>query len=247
MGLCVSPRSARRCRPEVGVPLPAGGDARWGPCREGRHDGGWDCAFRSPSGERCRPEVGVPLPAGRDARWGTCREGRHDGGWDCAFRRAPRGGAGPHRENWPEVGVPLPAGRDARWGTCREGRHDGGWVCAVRSPPGSGADRRSAFPCLRGVMLGGVRAEKGVMTGYGTVRFAALCAAVPAPRENWPEVGVPLPAGPTSPAANPRFLSGRRRGGGAFGPCRRGCGESFPRRRCRGGVCSGPVGSRSGR
>ena len=56
----------------------------------------------------------------------------------------------------------------------------GGWVCAVRSPPGSGADRRSAFPCLRAVMLGGVRAEKGVMTGGGTVRFAALRAAVPA-------------------------------------------------------------------
>ena len=60
----------------------------------------------------------------------------------------------------PEVGVPLPAGRDARWGTCREGRHDGGWVCAVRSPPGSCADRRSAFPCLRVALHGGVRPRR---------------------------------------------------------------------------------------
>ena len=51
---------------------------------------------------------------------------------------------------------------------------------AVPAPTGR-TGRRSAFPCLRGVMLGGVRAERGVMTGRGTVRFAALGAAVPAP------------------------------------------------------------------
>ena len=95
------------------------------------------------------------------------------GWWDCAFRRAPRGGAD-RRSAFPCLRAVMLGGVRAERGVMT-----GGWDCAFRSPPGSGADRRSAFPCLRAVMLGGVRAERGVMRGSGTVRFAALGAAVP--------------------------------------------------------------------
>ena len=99
------------------------------------------------------------------------------------FRGPPGRCAGPHRENWPEVGFPLPVTREGGWG--------------LRRPPACGGLCRPEV----GVPLR--TAPSGPLSFRGTCIFTAIGFYVARPpaagcagphRENWPEVGVPLPA-----------------------------------------------------
>ena len=164
----------------------------WGP----RH------ADRGPSrppacGGLCRRELArSAFPAcAPPALLGSRREGGHPGDRDPSRRPPAAGCAGPHRENWPEVGVPLPVRHLRCWGPRREGGHPGDR--GPSRPPACGGlcRRRSAFPCLRATCAAGVHADRGANREIGVLPVRPPAAGCAGPhRENWPEVGVPLPA-----------------------------------------------------
>ena len=61
--------------------------------------------------------------------------------------------------------------------------------------PRGGADQRSAFPCLRVIVPLGDTPRREPCRCVRSVSPAALPRGGAGPhRENWPEVGVPLPA-----------------------------------------------------
>ena len=185
----------RRCRPEVGVPLPAvpcarvairdlvarsgdGADRRSAfPCRR-CHVLGWQYAISSPG------RATVPTGGRRSLAGGAMCSGGN------TRSRRPVG-----RRCRPEAGVPLPAAPSARVA-----------VRVLVALSGDGADRRSAFPCLRchalrwqyaisspcraTVPTGGRRSlAGGAMCSGGNTRSRR-----PVGRRCRPEVGVPLPA-----------------------------------------------------
>ena len=124
----------------------------------------------------------------------------------------------------PEVGVPVPARHLRCWGPRRQGRPSGGSGSfpsarlrrAVPGPTGRTA-QRSAFPCLRATCAAGVHAERGGHPGgRGPSRRPPAAGGAGPHRENWPEVGVPVPA------RHLRCWGPRRQGGhpGGRGPSR---------------------------
>ena len=180
------------------------------------------------SGERCRSEDRRSQPGG------AISPGR-----DCADRGAMREfGVLPFRSAVAlrcrsETGAPLSRALWAGWRYAAFAA----LRAAVPAPTGR-TGRRSAFPDGRcHLCWWGLRRE-GCYAGVRGSSLSQRCRAA-MPVGDRRSVSRALRAGWLC-AAIPVGLSGRRRGGGAFGLCRRGCGESFPRRRSRGGACSGP-------
>ena len=164
-GLRCSLRFAQRCRPEVGVPVPARRLCSTGTALF--------AALRAavPTGGR-RSLAGASLVLNRD----------------CAVRCASRSGAD-QRSAFPCLARRLCSTGTALFAALRAAVPTGGRRslagaslvlnrdCAVRCASRSGADRRSAFPCRRVAC-----AQSGLRC---SLRFAQRCR---------PEVGVPLPA-----------------------------------------------------
>ena len=186
------------------------------------------------------PEVGVPVPARHLRCCGPRRQGSQPGdrgpshppacGGLC---RAPPGelprgrrsracappallGSTPRGEAIRGVGV-LPAARLRR---------------AVPAPTGR-TGPRSAFPCLRATCAAAVHADREAIRGGGVLPVRPPAAGGAGPhRENWPEVGVPLPArhlrcwGPRRERGHPggRGPSRRPPAAGCAGPHR----ENWP-------------------
>ena len=103
--------------------------------------------------------------------------------------------------------------------------HPAGWQYVVRPPPAGGADRRSAFPGLPDHPAGRLYVVRPPLAGGAGPH-----------RENWPEVGVPLPPGPP-----PR--SGVRGSPASGGRCRPPPGELAGGRRSLASRTTTPVGS----
>ena len=190
-GLRCSLRFAQRCRPEVGVPLPARrlcstGTALFAALRAAVPTGGRrslagaslvlnrDCAVR------CASRSGADQRPAFPCRRVACAQP----GLRCSLRFAQR--------CRPEVGVPVPARRLCSMRTAlfaalraavpTRGRRSLAGAslvlnedCAVRCASRSGADQRSAFPCRRVAC-----AQSGLRR---SPRGAGRCR---------PEVGVPL-------------------------------------------------------
>ena len=88
----------------------------------------------------------------------------------------------------PEVGVPLPARRSAWWRGAERRTTPALEVVPCRPPTAGCADQRSAFPCLRVALHGGVEPRGEPPLNSGSLLPPAcggLCR---------PEVGVPVPA-----------------------------------------------------
>ena len=105
----------------------------------------------------------------------------------CAGRRPARAD---RRSAFPGLHAALPGGVGAERSATPP---LGDAPCAGRRP--ARADRRSAFPGLRAALPGGVCAERSAAPPLGDAWFRCAARSGAGPhRENWPEVGVPLPA-----------------------------------------------------
>ena len=168
------------CRPEVGVPLPAGpslpvGSApRWEPSRR---LGFWP---PRPCGPLCRPEVGVPLPAGPSLPVGS------------APRREPSRRLGVRPPPALRAAVPVGDRRSSRPRACsrsavrgtragRMERHRRGFRAPARCRSETGAPGR-ARACSRSVVRG---THAGGM-GASSARVSRFRAMPVGDRRSWP-------------------------------------------------------------
>ena len=194
---CAGPH--RENWPEVGVPLPARRSAWW----HGRHApvqrlrGAFCDSASAPEYEKSGRTVSA-LPIYGSRRTLGFPPRRNHLGTGGPSRRPPTAGcAGPHRENWPEVGVPLPARRSAWW----HGRHapvqrPRGAFCDSASAPEYEKSGRtvSALPIYGSRRTLGFPPRRNHLGTGGPSRRPPTAGCAGPHRENWPEVGVPLPA-----------------------------------------------------
>ena len=225
--------TARLCRPEVGVPVPARHRASWGYaetgamplCRGSSRPPRYRAAVPTggrrsracasscllgdtPRREPCRcvrsvspaalprgcadqrsafPCLRVIVPLGDTPRREPCRYLRF-----VSPAALPRGGAD-QRSAFPCLRVIVPLGDTPRREPCR-------CVRFVTRPPRYRAavptrGQRSAFPCLRVIVPLGDTPRREPCRYVRFVSPAALPRGCAGPhRENWPEVGVPVPA-----------------------------------------------------
>ena len=107
----------------------------------------------------------------------------------------PTGRTG-QRSAFPGLRAALPGGVCAERAPRRHGAMRGfaALRAAVPAPTGR-TGQRSAFPGLRAALPGGVGAERSAAPALGDAWFRCASRSGAGPhRENWPEVGVPLPA-----------------------------------------------------
>ena len=142
---------------------------------------GWFAVVGSAREER-RPEEPRKSPLRRFSRG---REG-HPGRPECLVRPPPAGG-----RKGPRVRGGSPLGPDLG-----VQRHPGGCVVnAFRCASHSGADRRSAFPCLRAALPGGVCAERSATPPLGHAPCAGRRPARADRRSAFPCLRAALPGG----------------------------------------------------
>ena len=163
------------------------------------------CASRSGAGPHREnwPEVGVPVSARHPFPVGYVRRPPSYGNWATRGFAALRAAVpAPTGRTGQRSAVPCQRVIPSRWGTCRDGRHTGTGRHAVslrfaqrcRAPPG-GLPRGRRSRASGSSFPGGVLAETGVIRELGDTRFRCAARSGAGPhRENWPEVGGPLPA-----------------------------------------------------
>ena len=190
----ISLRFAQRCRPEVGVPLPARHERYQGSRREESHPERWGPSRRPPAAgcagphRENWPEVGVPFPARHQRYQGPRREGSHPERWGPS-RRPPAAGCADRRSAFPFLRVTSAARVRAERRAMQR--------CAISRPSGPrcrSEDRRSLSarvpPAFFRVRGGGLRSPRGA-------------AEAPRNRSRSCARGLP-PSPPAPPPGSPR-------------------------------------------
>ena len=214
------PPGRHRCakRGERRVPRSRPDDAeRRGPCREANHP------WSSGSFPAARRRRAVPTGGRRSLAWASL----------CTVGSVPRG-----EPPLDSGSFPPPAGRRAvprgvtlHGGVGPRGEPPHPWTRGPsRRPPAAGcADRRSAFPCLRVILHGGVGAERGTTLGLGVLPGRPPAAGCADRRSAFPCLGVTLHGG-VGPRGEPPLDSGSFPPPAGGGLCRPEVGVPWPGR-----------------